>query len=177
MGKYIGPGDVLLTYLPLAHIFEFVFENASLYWGSVMGYGNPKTLTDASMRNCKGDIRELKPTLMVGVPAVWESVRKGIIQKIGRLSVVARTMFWASLRLKRWLVDTGFPGSGILDALIFQKVKDATGGRLRFCMTGAGPIAKDTQEFISFVIAPMINGYGLTETSGYASTSHTKYHC
>lgn len=62
--------DKLLTYLPLAHILEFVFENACLYWGGTMGYGNPKTLAEASMRNCKGDIREFKPTILLGVPAV-----------------------------------------------------------------------------------------------------------
>ena len=74
---FIGPGDGLLTYLPLAHILEFVFENASLHWGSTMGYGNPKTLSDSSVRNCLGDIKEFKPSVLVGVPAVWESVKKG----------------------------------------------------------------------------------------------------
>lgn len=59
----------------------------------------------------------------------------------------------------------GLPGSGILDAVVFKKIKTATGGRLRFCMNGAAPIAKETQEFISFSIASMITGYGLTETS------------
>ena|SRR5436190_23556982 len=165
MGNYIGPHDVFLAYLPLAHIFEFMFENASLYWGSVMGYGRPKTLSDTSMRNCKGDMQELKPTLMIGVPAVWENVRKGIIQKVDQANIIARTMFWTSLYLKQFLVSKSLPGSGILDAIVFKKVREATGGRLRLCMNGAAPIAKGTQEFVSFVIAPMINGYGLTETS------------
>ena len=165
VGNYIGPDDVLLTYLPLAHIFELVVENASLYWGSVMGYGSPKTLSDASMRNCKGDIQELKPTLMIGVPAVWENVRKEIMQKIGQASIIARTMFWGSLYLKKFLVRRSLPGSELLDVIVFKRVKKATGGRLRLCISGASPIAKDTQEFVSYVIAPMINGYGLTETS------------
>src|SRR2546429_1370756 len=120
MGNYIGPHDVFLAYLPLAHIFEFVFENASLYWGSVMGYGSPKTLYDTSMRNCKGDIRELKPTLMVGVPAVWETVRKEIIRKVEKSSFVARTIFWMSFFLKRFLVRKSLPGPGILDATVFK---------------------------------------------------------
>jgi long-chain acyl-CoA synthetase len=64
----------------------------------------------------------------------------------------------------------GLPGSGILDSVVFSKVKEATGGRLRFCMSGAAPIAKDTQEFISMAICPMINGYGMTETSAYAKS-------
>merc|ERR1712137_945462 len=116
VGKYLGPGDVLITYLPAAHILEFVFENAVLYWGGTMGYGTIRTLSDQSVRNCAGDIRELKPTVMVGVPQVWETIKKG------------------------------------------------TGGRLRICMNGGGPIAKETQRFISIAITPMISGYGLTAT-------------
>src|SRR5687768_7994115 len=97
---FIGPGDGLLTYLPLAHILEFVFENASLHWGSTMGYGNPKTLSDSSVRNCLGDIKEFKPSVLVGVPAVWESVKKGIIAKVNAGSPVVRGLFWGALSLK-----------------------------------------------------------------------------
>ncbi len=166
IGPYIGPGDRLLTYLPLAHILEFVFENACLYWGGTMGYGNPRTLSDASVKNCKGDIREYKPTILVGVPAVWESVKKGIIGKVNAGGMVVRNMFWGAMAVKSFLMYTGLPGSGILDAVVFKKIKDATGGCLKVCMSGGGPIAKDTQHFISMAITPMIGGYGLTETTG-----------
>ncbi|KAL9013581.1 MAG: hypothetical protein Q9173_001744 [Seirophora scorigena] len=165
IGPYLGPGDGMLTYLPLAHILEFVFENACLYWGGTMGYGNPKTLSDSSVRNCKGDIREFKPTILIGVPAVWESVKKGIIAKVNQGSPVVKNLFWASLSAKGFLMSTGLPGTALLDGVVFKKLKDATGGRLRICMSGAGPIAKDTQRFISMAIAPMIGGYGLTETT------------
>ena len=165
IGKYIGPGDRLLTYLPQAHILEFVFENACLFWGGTMGYGNPKTLSDASVRNCKGDIREFRPTILVGVPQVWESVKKGIIGKVNAGSPIVRNMFWGALKAKSTLMSTGLPGSGILDAVVFKKIRDATGGQLRVCMNGGGPIAKDTQRFISLAITPMISGYGLTETT------------
>ncbi|KAJ9635967.1 long-chain fatty acid-CoA ligase [Coniosporium tulheliwenetii] len=165
VGPYLGPGDGLLTYLPLAHILEFVFENAVLYWGGTMGYGNPKTLSDQSVRNCKGDIREFKPTVLVGVPAVWESVKKGIVAKVSAGSPIVKNMFWGAMSAKGFFLSSGIPGSGILDTVVFNKVKDATGGRLRICMNGGGPIAKETQRFISLAIAPMISGYGLTETS------------
>ena len=165
VGQYIGPGDKLLTYLPQAHILEFVFENACLYWGGTMGYGSPKTLSDTSVRNCKGDIREFKPTILVGVPAVWESVKKGIIAKVNQGSVVVRNLFWSALAAKSFLMSSGLPGTGILDAVVFKKIKDATGGQLRVCMNGGGPIARDTQRFISMAITPMIGGYGLTETT------------
>ena len=162
---YVGPGDGLLTYLPLAHILEFVFEHASLYWGTTMGYGNPKTLSDASVRNCNGDIKEFRPTVLVGVPAVWESVKKGIMAKVAAGSPLVQKMFWGAMWMKANLMDMGLPGSGILDAVVFKKIKEATGGRLRLCMSGGGPIAKDTQKFISMAICPMISGYGLTETT------------
>jgi len=165
VGPYLGPGDSLLTYLPLAHILEFVFENACLYWGGTMGYGNPKTLSDLSVRNCKGDIRELKPSVLVGVPAVWESVKKGVVAKVNQGSPIVRSLFWGALAAKGFLLSTGLPGTAILDAVVFKKVKEATGGRLKLCMNGGGPVAKDTQRFISMAICPMISGYGLTETT------------
>ncbi|KAK2044137.1 AMP-binding enzyme [Colletotrichum somersetense] len=162
---FIGPGDGLLTYLPLAHILEFVFENACIYWGSTMGYGNPKTLSDNSVRNCAGDIREFKPSVMVGVPAVWETVKKGIIAKVNAGSPLVKTLFWNALAAKTHMMNVGVPGSGVLDSVVFKKLKEATGGRLKLCMNGGGPIAKETQQFISMAIAPMIIGYGLTETT------------
>ena len=162
---YIGPGDGLLTYLPLAHILEYVFENAALYWGATLGYGNPKTLSDTSVRNCNGDIREFKPSVLVGVPAVWETVKKGIIAKVNAGSPLVRGLFWNALALKETLLGYGIPGSGLLDAVVFKKIKEATGGRLKLCMNGGGPVAKDTQKFISMAICPMIIGYGLTETT------------
>ncbi|KAL2120416.1 hypothetical protein VTJ04DRAFT_4443 [Mycothermus thermophilus] len=162
---YINPGDGLLTYLPLAHILEFVFEHAAIYWGAVLGYGNPKTLSDASVRNCNGDIREFKPAILIGVPAVWESVKKGIIGKVSQASPVARTLFWTALGLKQKLLASGLPGSGVLDAVVFKKIKEATGGNLRLCLSAGGPVSKETQTFISMAICPMIIGYGLTETT------------
>ncbi|GMF77839.1 unnamed protein product [Aspergillus oryzae] len=146
-----------------------MFENLCLIWGGTMGYGNPRTLSDASMRNCKGDIREFKPTILVGVPAVWESVKKGVLNNLNKNNLIVRGMFWGAMAAKNFLMTTGFPGhsvgSSLLDAVVFKKLKDATGGRLRIMMNGGGPISKDTQKFLSMAIAPMISGYGLTETS------------
>ncbi|KAJ9311482.1 hypothetical protein DTO271D3_8282 [Paecilomyces variotii] len=169
VGDYIGPKDGLLTYLPQAHILEFMFENLCLFWGGTMGYGNPKTLSDSSVRNCKGDIREFKPTILVGVPAVWESVKKGVLSNLNKNNFIVKNMFWGALAAKNFLLSTGIPGSGIganlLDAIVFKKLKEATGGRLRITMNGGGPISKETQKFLSLAIAPMISGYGLTETA------------
>jgi len=73
-------------------------------------------------------------------------------------------MFWGAFAAKNFLLGSGLPGSGILDAIVFNKVKEATGGRLRICLNGGGPVSKETQRFISVAITPMISGYGLTET-------------
>ena len=88
MKPYIGVGDSLLAYLPLAHILEFVVECFLMYFGIGIGYGRVKTLTSASVRNCEGDLQAYRPTLMVGVPAVWELIRKGILSKVQQLSLI-----------------------------------------------------------------------------------------
>ncbi|KAM3419944.1 hypothetical protein BST61_g3263 [Cercospora zeina] len=171
VGPYLGPGDGLLTYLPLAHILEFVFESACLYWGGAMGYGNPKTISDASMRNCRGDIAEFKPSILVGVPAVWETVKKGIMTKVEKLNPISKNLFWGAMSAKSFMMNNAsyLPlssvGTNIVDNVVFKKVAEATGGKLRICMNGGGPVAKETQRFISMCIAPMISGYGLTETA------------
>ncbi|KAK5453371.1 long-chain fatty acid-CoA ligase [Exophiala xenobiotica] len=165
VAPYIGPADALLTYLPQSHIFEYMFENICIFWGGTMGYGNPKTLSDSSVRNCKGDIREFQPTILIGVPAVWESVKKGILAKINSGSFVVKNMFWGAFNLKQMLLGRGLPGSGVLDAIVFKKLKEATGGRLRIAFNGGGPISQETIKFISYAVTPMISGYGLTETS------------
>lgn len=58
------------------------------------------------------------------------------------------------------------PGSSVLDRVVFSKVRAATGGNLKLCITAAAPIARATQLFLSMTIAPMLNVYGMTETCG-----------
>jgi long-chain acyl-CoA synthetase len=164
VGEYLGPGDGLLAYLPLAHILEFVFESTVMFKGAMLGYGNFRTLSDANVRNCNGDIKEFKPTILVGVPAVWETVKKGIMTKVGAGSAITKKLFWGAMAAKQFLLARGLPGTAVLDAVVFSKVREATGGRLRIAFNGGGPISKDTLSFISMAICPLISGYGLTET-------------
>ncbi|KAL5315222.1 hypothetical protein ACEPPN_017873 [Leptodophora sp. 'Broadleaf-Isolate-01'] len=166
LGPHISPDDGLLAYLPLAHIFEVLLEHVALYRGITLGYGSPRTLSEANCRNCVGDIREFKPTLLVGVPAVWETVKKGVIASVDRGGPVLKAAFWSAFHTKRTLMSNGLPGSKLLDSLVFNKVKAATGGRLRLCLTSAAPISRETQEFLSMAIAPLISAYGSTETAG-----------
>lgn len=164
VGDFVGGEDTLLAYLPLAHILEFAFENVVLYWGGTLGYGSIRTLTDASMKNCAGDIRELKPTVLVGVPQVWETVKKGVEIRVKQQPALRQKLFWGAMSAKSFLLNSGLPGTSLLDAVVFSKIREATGGRLKVCFNGGGPLSKETQHFISMAIAPMIIGYGLTET-------------
>ncbi|KAL2161946.1 hypothetical protein VTH06DRAFT_7731 [Thermothelomyces fergusii] len=158
--------EYVLAYLPLAHILELVVENLVIFVGATLGYGSPRTLSDASMRNCYGDMRAFAPTIMVGVPQVWETVKKGIESKVNSSGALARTVFYSALALKSFLVRTNLPGAAVLDRTVFAPVRAITGGRLRFIVNGASGIAAPTLHFLSMVVAPMISGYGLTETGG-----------
>lgn len=139
-------------------------ENLVLFIGGTLGYGNPRTLSDASMRNCAGDMRELRPTVMVGVPQVWETVRKGVMAKLETASPVVRSLFWGAFTYKGFMSRNKLPLAGIFDSIVFGKVRELTGGRLRFTMNGASGISDSTKNFLSLVLAPMLVGYGLTET-------------
>lgn len=161
--------ECILAYLPLAHIFEMALENLVLFIGGTLGYGNPRTLSDASMKNCYGDMREFKPTVMVGVPQVWETVKKGIMQKLESSSPVLRTLFWGAFNFKAFMSKNKLPLASVLDSVVFSKVRELTGGRLRFIMNGASGIADGTKNFLSLVLAPMLTGYGLTETCANGS--------
>jgi long-chain acyl-CoA synthetase len=63
-----------LAFLPLAHILEFVVENSFVFAGLGIGYGKIKTLTDANVRDCKGDIAELKPVSFFLLPSLAPSL-------------------------------------------------------------------------------------------------------
>jgi long-chain acyl-CoA synthetase len=159
--------DSILAYLPLAHIFELIVENLVLFLGATLGYGSPKTITDASMwRDCPGDLRALRPTVMVGVPQVWETVKKGIVSRVEASGGLTKAVFWAAYNAKSFLVRHGLPGQAAFDGIVFGKVRTMTGGRLRFIVNGASGLSEGTQFFLSMVLAPMIGGYGLTETCG-----------
>ncbi|KAG0259253.1 long-chain fatty acid-CoA ligase [Mortierella polycephala] len=165
--KYVHEGDVLLAYLPLAHVLEFLVENVCLFWGVTLGYGTIRTLTDASVRECQGDIKELRPTLMTGVPAVWETIRKGVLAQVSQGSPLVQKIFHGALNAKAWCLDRKLGAlTGIFDAVVFNKVKQQTGGRLRFALSGGAPISQETQRFLTTALCPILQGYGMTESCG-----------
>lgn len=164
VAEAVSHREVILAYLPLAHILEMAVENLVIFIGGTLGYGSPRTLSDASTKNCAGDMRELAPTILVGVPQIWETIRKGIEGRVNTGSAITKNIFWGAYNLKSMMVSMGLPGTGILDAVVFNKVRQMTGGRLRFLFNGGSGISEGTLSFASLVLAPMITGYGLTET-------------
>lgn len=154
--KYDGT-DTYCAFLPLAHILEFTVESTCLFKGVRLGYGSPKTLLDSSVRNCLGDIKELKPTLMAAVPVVWDSVRKGIALQFAKLPPWAQGLIGKLMDLKWWLMERKLP-THVLDAILFNRVKANLGGRLVAALSGGAPISKDTQQYLSTLICPVIQG-------------------
>ncbi|CAD6570100.1 MAG: long-chain fatty acid-CoA ligase [Tremellales sp. Tagirdzhanova-0007] len=155
--------DLLLAFLPLAHILEQFLEYSFYLFGVPIGYAMAKTLTDASVRNCQGDFTAYRPTLIGGVPGIFEGIRKGMMQKIQEAGPVVGTVFNLAVKGKQTLP---WPLTAAIDKTLFAKVKAATGGRLRMAVCGGGALSHSTQLFLSTVMAPVMQGYGLTETCG-----------
>ena len=164
-GRHFDSRDRYLAYLPLAHIMEFIIEHVMIFWGVSINYGTPRTLYDSSVKNCQGDLRELRPTFMVGVPAIIEAIRKSIMNTLKGFTEQEQALFWETLKDKTKAFYDGVQFPQDRDVL-FSKVRSIFGGELRFMMTGGSGIAKHTQEFVSFVVAPVTGGFGMTETTG-----------
>jgi long-chain acyl-CoA synthetase len=114
-----------------------------------------------------------KPTTNERIPAVWELIRKGIEGKIVEASPIVRGLFWTSMYLKDTMMTYGIPGTSLLDAIIFNKVKEVTGGHIFWSMYGGSGLSQETQRFICSAICPVASGYGLTETCAFVSSPWT----
>ncbi|KAK6905634.1 hypothetical protein I203_106464 [Kwoniella mangroviensis CBS 8507] len=165
-GKNFTRSDLLLAYLPLTHILEQFLEFTFYFLGIPIAYGTVKTLLNDNVRNCDGDFIAYKPTLLPGVPAIYEMIRKGMVKKIHDAGSVVGTIFNLAVSGKQTLP---WPLSSAIDRILFAKVKAATGGRLRLAISGGGALSLDTQKFLSTVLVQLIQGYGLTETCGMAT--------
>jgi long-subunit acyl-CoA synthetase (AMP-forming) len=128
-----------------------------------LGYGSIHTLTDSSVRECKGDIKELRPTLMTGVPAVWQTIRKGVLASVSKGSPLFQSVFGAAFSAKAWCQDRKLNAlTGIFDAMVFVKVRQETGGRLQYALSGGAPISREAQRFLT-TLCPVLQAYGMTE--------------
>ncbi|XP_067626598.1 fatty acid CoA ligase Acsl3 isoform X1 [Eurosta solidaginis] len=168
----IKPDDVLIGFLPLAHVFELLAESVCLITGVPIGYSTPLTLIDTSskiMRGSKGDATVLRPTCMTSVPLILDRISKGINDKINSGSPFKKALFKFIYQYKvRW-THRGFQ-TPLIDKLVFQKVAKLMGGRVRMIMCGGAPLSPDTHEQIKTCLCvDLVQGYGLTETTSGAS--------
>ncbi|KAJ2684109.1 long-chain fatty acid-CoA ligase [Coemansia spiralis] len=105
---------------------------------------------------------------MLGVPQVWNTIRAGMLKQVNRSSWLVRKLFYGAVELKNTLRNHALPHN-FLDNIVFKKTQDATGGRLKFVITGGAPINRNVQKLINAALCPMIQGYGMTEASGLLS--------
>jgi len=171
-GNELKASDTFLAFLPLAHILELIVELALSFYGMTIGYARIKTLTDASVRNCPGDLRAFRPTIMVGVPAVWETIRKGIVGKVNQAGAVKKAVFNGALSIKRMSVPLL---KGVVDNAVFGAVREQTGGKLRLALSGGAALSKETQEFLSLALVSVIQGgfYSVSPYTHLRANPHT----
>ena len=181
--------DRWLSVLPSWHIFERTAEYLILSVGAMMAYSKPYK------QALLPDLSTIKPTVMVSVPRIWESVYKGIIDKVKKESFLKKMIFnWAikvggkykkaDAILKNKILLFDKPEFSpeeksqsiktikrldlqykIADKLVFKKIREVTGGELRFAISGGGALQENIDEFFNIFGIMVCEGYGLTETS------------
>ncbi|KAL6780395.1 LCS2 [Auxenochlorella protothecoides x Auxenochlorella symbiontica] len=161
-GVRMGTEDSLLSFLPLAHIFDRAAEELILYVGGSIGYwaGNVKELLP--------DVKALRPTLFCSVPRVFDRIYSTVTGQIASGGAVKKFLFHTAFntklaRLKRGVAqDKAAP---IWDKIVFKKIKAALGGRCRVLVSGGAPLSLHAEEFLRVCMgALVVQGYGLTET-------------
>uniref|UniRef100_A0A0X3NLM0 long-chain-fatty-acid--CoA ligase n=1 Tax=Schistocephalus solidus TaxID=70667 RepID=A0A0X3NLM0_SCHSO len=171
MPKLRPDSDIYIGYLPQAHVLELVCEICVLIMGIPIGYSSPQTLTDTSTRikqdTCKGDLSVLRPTLFASVPTVLDRIAKAVWEKVKEGGPLMEAIFRFAYNYKWRRLTTGFP-SIIVDLLIFRKVRGLIGGRVRCMVSGGAPLSEESHLFTNVCFAPLIQGYGLTETCAAA---------
>ncbi len=179
------PGYRVLSILPTWHAYERSVEYFILSQGCTQIYTN--------LRNVKKDLKEFKPNLMVGVPRLWESIYEGVQKQFREqpaskqrlvqnlLSVSQR--YIEARRLARGMsLDNLNPSSierlnaslraaalwpvhQLADKIVYQKVREATGGQIKQVISGGGSLARHLDNFFEIIGVEVLVGYGLTETS------------
>eukprot|EP00758_Cryptobia_borreli_P005016 Tbor_TRINITY_DN4703_c0_g1::TRINITY_DN4703_c0_g1_i2::g.17052::m.17052/K01897/ACSL, fadD; long-chain acyl-CoA synthetase len=160
------PNTSYVAYLPLAHIFELSLENMFLLNGSLVGFGSPQTLTSVSCVP-HGDLEEFRPTLVVGVPRIFDGIKKAIEANIP--SGIKRTIFNRAFadRLHNY---KQCKYSSYWDDTVFSKARNMMGGKVSVIISGGGALSCETQEFMSVIMGCFLGqGYGLTETCACGS--------
>jgi len=176
MSHFIGfhPDDVGLSFLPLAHVYERVGgQFISIYEGLISAYAE-------SMETVAQNLIEVRPTILNGVPRFYEKIYNRIHSEVRHMPKAQQYLIrWALALGKRAAKYQQNPGDGakeiarkiyraelrVAERLVFSRIRRRFGGRVRFMVSGAAPLSPDVQLFFETLGMPVIEGYGLTETS------------
>ena len=171
----IGPDDVFLSFLPLSHVFERMGGHyLPLSGGATIAYAE-------SLFTIRQDMQEVRPTIMMSVPRLYEGMHERIIRSVKEGSSTKQKIFhWSvgvgakvsqAIQRKRKPNPILSLKASIANKLVFQKLKAVTGGRLRFFVSGGAPLSKAIAEFFHAAGILILEGYGLTETSPVISVN------
>jgi long-chain acyl-CoA synthetase len=152
--------DVYISYLPLAHIYERANQILTVYFGVAVGFyqGDNMKLLD--------DLAALRPTVFSSVPRLYNRIYAGIINAVKTSGGLKERLFNAAYNAKKQALLNGKSASPIWDRLVFNKIKDRLGGRVRFMTSGASPLSPEVMEFLKVCFGGRVTeGYGMTETS------------
>jgi len=177
------PSDVALSYLPLSHVFERMAGHfMPLSSGCTIAYAE-------SIDKIPENLLEVRPTIMTSVPRLFEKVYAKVLEEVESGSSIKKKIFnWAvDVGRKRYELYLKTPINELLlrdpmpknlkrkwtlaDKLVFQKVKAQLGGRLRGMVSGGGTLNPEIASFFWALDIPILEGYGLTETSPVVTTN------
>ncbi len=163
----ITPRDSTIVFLPSAHIAQrIVLELVPMRMGTPVWFSE-------SLARLPSELKTIRPTVFFAPPRVWEKMYGTIQNEIKKKSGIARKLFYGALGLGQAATQykqAGKPLPGwmalllkIADKLVYSKVRERLGGRIRVAASGAAPLGKDLAEFFAAIGMPLIEGYGLTE--------------
>lgn len=174
MDSYYREDDVMLLYLPLAHNFGRLMMLLGSYVGFTVAFlSDPLRVVDACVA--------VRPTLLPSVPRVFEKVHSAVQARFDEATGVKRRLIDWALPVGRQVSrleseEKPIPASlraqhRIADRLVFAKVRERLGGRLRIPISGGAPLAKEIAEFFDGVGIRIVEGYGLTECTTACATN------
>jgi long-chain acyl-CoA synthetase len=170
----LSPRDVALSFLPLCHIYERMLDYLYFFKGVSIAYAE-------SIETVAANLVEVKPTIVASAPRLYEKMYVRMQELADSGSVFKRKVFywsvgvgreWARKKLSGKLVGPWLAlKHRLADPLVFARVRDRMGGRLRFFVSGGAPLARELGEFFYGAGILILEGYGLTETSPVISFS------